>query len=216
MKRRDDVLFTAASALGAMVLLLVLMGCEPDQGTDTGNALTVEFAVRGDTTAPQARELGTLTSATMLLNTIEYYDCASAGEVDFTGEFENDLLARTVLGTREVEFDAVCGVEMEAENPAGDTIVATGTTPLGTLFDFSTTMGIEAEIETDDPAGFPLVDGRLTRIDIVFDLDAWFDVDLDAGVITGDTILISADDNADLHAAIEERILADGALERED
>ncbi len=78
MNRHDDVLFTAASALGLLVLLSVLVGCDPGgEGTDTGNALTVEFAVRGSTTAPPQRALGTLTSATMLLNKLEYYDCAS-------------------------------------------------------------------------------------------------------------------------------------------
>ena len=221
--RTSDVVFTGGTALSAVVLLAFLVACDPNggQGTDTGNALTVEFAVVGNTTAPTQRDLGALSSAQMILNKLEYYACDSDDEVDFDGRFVADLLTRTVLGTREVSYAAVCGVELEAEQeggqPLGNTIEVTGTTPGGTPFSFATNMGFEIMLDAADPGGFPLVDGVITRIAVVFDLDAWFaGIDLDSGTVTDETILIHADDNPGLQTAIEAQILADGSIEAED
>jgi hypothetical protein len=207
-----------------LLSLLLLSGCvaTDGQGTDTGNALRADMVIGGEGLAiSEARDVQAVTVARMNIRELELSPCTSdeADELEYPGPFAVDLRDPQPLVEVELAYETVCELEFYIEPSGipddpldGVALYLEGRSQTGQSFVLASDGGWEFEIEEE----LPLQDA-LNRFLLLFDVDAWFaDVDPDAGVPTGDTVFIDADNNTDLLELFEANIANTARFELED
>lgn len=188
--------------------LSLLLGCAPGaSGTDSGNAATAGLLVTGEGQAlTAARETGPVSAAWMTVGELEFKSCGDEedDELDFEGPFEVDLRTGLDLGTTELGFDRVCELELGIgdEDGPGVAVEVSGLTAGGVPYSLVSERDFEVEVESDIA-----LDEATTRLDLLFDVDAWFaGIDLDSGTLTDGELLLDGDNNSALLQAVESRI----------
>lgn len=193
---------------------LLITGCPTDPGgggTDSGNAFRAALTVQGEGDAiTTARGVAEITLATLVLDTIEFQGCGEGedDEIDYEGPFDVDLLTGLELPEIDLGVTAICGLELETEEPDGFTVVVEGTSTAGVPFRVETDFEFEVEVEGDED-----LTESLNTFVLLFDVDAWFaNADPDTGVVDNGEILISSTSNADLLATFEADLVTSARL----
>ena len=206
-----------------LLLILLLVGCAPEgQGTDTGNAFRADLLVGGAGLAiSEARDVQAVTLARMNIDEIELKPCSSGeeDELEYPGPFVVDLRDPQPLPEIELAYDTVCELEFYVEpSPAegdpvdGLSLALEGRSNTGRAFTLDSTQAWEFEIEEE-----LTLQEALNRFVVLFDVDAWFEgLDPDEGVLTGDTVVIDANSNADLLALFDANVANSASVELED